>query len=37
VVKHIVLAKETKYSIANKYIITIEELERKPEIVSIYP
>jgi LysM repeat protein len=38
VVKHIVLAKETKYSIANKYGITIEELERKnPEIVSNLP
>ncbi|TWH99362.1 ABC-type branched-subunit amino acid transport system substrate-binding protein [Flavobacterium tiangeerense] len=37
-VKHIVLAKETKYSIANKYGITIEELERKnPEIVSNLP
>lgn len=32
---HTVLAKETKYSIAKKYDITIEELERKnPEIVA---
>ncbi len=37
-IKHIVLPKETKYSIANKYGITIEELEKKnPEIVSGLP
>ncbi|TDE52909.1 LysM peptidoglycan-binding domain-containing protein [Flavobacterium sp. GT3P67] len=38
VVYHDVLPKETKYSIAKKYGITIEELERKnPEIVSNLP
>ncbi|WP_158980944.1 MULTISPECIES: LysM peptidoglycan-binding domain-containing protein [unclassified Flavobacterium] len=38
VVKHIVLAKETKYFIANKYGISIEELERKnPEVISNLP
>lgn len=37
-VYHDVLAKETKYSIAKKYGITIEELEKKnPEIVSNLP
>ncbi|MDP3681500.1 MAG: LysM peptidoglycan-binding domain-containing protein [Flavobacterium sp.] len=38
VVYHDVLPKETKYSIAKKYGITIEELEKKnPEIVSNLP
>ena len=38
VVYHDVLPKETKYSIARKYGITIEELEKKnPEIVSNLP
>ena len=38
VVYHDVLAKETKYSIAKKYGISIEELEKKnPEIVSNLP
>lgn len=38
VVFHEVLPKETKYSIAKKYDITIEELEKKnPEIVSNLP
>lgn len=38
VVYHIVLPKETKYSIAKQYGITIEELERKnPEVVSNLP
>ena len=38
VVYHYVLPKETKYSIAKQYGITIEELERKnPEVVSNLP
>ncbi|WP_426065022.1 PBP1 and LysM peptidoglycan-binding domain-containing protein [Flavobacterium sp. DSP2-3-1] len=38
VVYHYVLPKETKYSIAKQYRITIEELERKnPEVVSNLP
>ena len=38
VVFHYVLPKETKYSIAKQYGITIEELERKnPEVVSNLP
>lgn len=37
-VYHLVLPKETKYSIAKQYGITIEELERKnPEVVSNLP
>ena len=37
-VYHIVLPKETKYSIAKKYGITIEELERKnPEVIPNLP
>nr|WP_314895463.1 LysM peptidoglycan-binding domain-containing protein [uncultured Flavobacterium sp.] len=38
VVYHYVLPKETKYSIAKQYGITIEELERKnPEVISNLP
>jgi len=37
-VYHVVLPKETKYSIAKKYGITIQELERKnPEVISNLP
>jgi hypothetical protein len=37
VVFHEVLPKETKYSIAKKYDISIDELEKKSEIVTNLP